>query len=102
MSTISAALALALNILLNLRTPKQQSGLLTLIGLWLCSTVICMMPSGGQNALLPTVIASFSLYTLFPFDLLWTILTAVCLSLIQIAVFILLPTQPFTVDQVGF
>lgn len=101
LATISAALALALNILLNLRTMTKQSGLLTVIGVWLCATIICMMPSGDQNALLPTVIACFSLYTLFPYDMLWTILTALCLSLTQIAVYILLPTHPFTVDQVS-
>jgi hypothetical protein len=101
LATISAALALALNILLNIRQPTKQSGILTLIGVWLCVTVVCMMPSGGQNALLATVIACFALYTVFPYDIMWSILVAFGLSLTQIAVFILLPTDPFTVDQVS-
>ncbi|KAI6188562.1 hypothetical protein M3Y98_00368000 [Aphelenchoides besseyi] len=99
LATISAALALALNILLNIRTPTKQNGLLGIIGLWLCATVGCMMASGGQNALLPVVIAYYALYTVFPYDLLWTMLTAFGLSLAQIGNFIFFPTYPFTIDQ---
>ncbi|KAI6215428.1 hypothetical protein M3Y94_00384200 [Aphelenchoides besseyi] len=99
LATISAALALALNILLNIRTPTKQNGLLGIIGLWLCATVGCMMASGGQNALLPVVIAYFALYTVFPYDLLWTMLTAFGLSLAQIGNFIFFPTYPSTIDQ---
>lgn len=101
LATISAALALALNILLNVRPPTKQNGILTVIGVWLCVTVISMMPSGGQNALLPTVIACFALYTVFPYDIMWSVLISFVLSLTQIAVFILLPTHPFSVDQVS-
>ncbi|KAI6240019.1 hypothetical protein M3Y99_00485500 [Aphelenchoides fujianensis] len=99
LATIAAALALALNILLNIRTPTKRSGLLGFIGVWLITTTACMMGSGGQNALLPVVIAYFALYTVFPFELIWTMLAAFGLSLAQIGVFIFFPSHPFTIDQ---
>uniref|UniRef100_A0A915CMX6 Uncharacterized protein n=1 Tax=Ditylenchus dipsaci TaxID=166011 RepID=A0A915CMX6_9BILA len=94
LATISAACALALNILLNIQSAAHQHGC------WLSTTVLCMLPAGGQHALLPVIIAHFALYTLFPFGIFPTLGICSTLSLAQITAFILLPSQSlFTLDQ---
>uniref|UniRef100_A0A915CN09 adenylate cyclase n=1 Tax=Ditylenchus dipsaci TaxID=166011 RepID=A0A915CN09_9BILA len=100
LATISAACALALNILLNIQSAAHQHGTVVAIGCWLSTTVLCMLPAGGQHALLPVIIAHFALYTLFPFGIFPTLGICSTLSLAQITAFILLPSQSvFTLDQ---
>ncbi|CAD5221945.1 unnamed protein product [Bursaphelenchus xylophilus] len=99
LATTSASFALALNIILNIRSKKHHSSILKVIALWLCTTTGCTLISGGQNGLLPVIITCFTLYTIFCFHLAWTVFICVSLSLAQVVVFVLHPVLPFSISQ---
>ncbi|CAD5215976.1 unnamed protein product [Bursaphelenchus okinawaensis] len=99
LATTSASFALALNIILNIRSKKHYNGILKLIGIWLCASTLFTLISGGQNGLIPVVITCFTLYTIFSFNIIWTVFICVSLCAIQTVVFMLHPVLPFSVDQ---
>lgn len=102
LAVTSAVFTLTLNIILSIRRDKPGKGVFVAIALWLFVSVLFMTANGSQSALIPVVIATFTFYTAFPFELLWTIVICVLLALAQVAIFILKPIFPFSIDQVRF
>uniref|UniRef100_A0A914E0L6 Uncharacterized protein n=1 Tax=Acrobeloides nanus TaxID=290746 RepID=A0A914E0L6_9BILA len=101
LATVSSAFALGLQayLLFKVEIGSQQKAVI-ISATWMCLTVICMLPAGGPSALLPTIIVYFTFYTMFPFELLTTILLGSILSLLQIISFIQITPNPFfSADQ---
>lgn len=104
LATLAAGFALTLNILLNLKLRlNNQIQIATIF--WIIFFILFTLTAGEQHALLPVIIANFTIYTLLPFGLFLTLALCFSLSLTQTLAFILLTqqkTNEFVVDQVCF
>ncbi|KAK0417048.1 hypothetical protein QR680_012806 [Steinernema hermaphroditum] len=70
-----------------------------LVALWTALTVAFMCLQGSQTTLLPAIVAYFSVYTIFPFDLWPSVALGVALSCAQTLSVVLAALPDFHLDQ---